>query len=160
MLWTFRPRLWDGPGAGAPAGGVSRWGDVSGVVGWEDGPPASRARRLRRICTREIKQQQINVFVCTSGRAHAPRCPLAPRHGGVFAPAKPQISNLYFLTCYTSRILLPFLCSKVLKYPWRTDFKDVFAAMESHLHWRIPCLSLERLCKTSLTFTAQEFQNL
>lgn len=58
MLWTFRPRLWDGPGAGATTGGpggVSLCGDVSGVVGWEDGPPANRARRLRRICTKEIK---------------------------------------------------------------------------------------------------------
>lgn len=99
MLWTFRPRLWDGPGAGAPAGGVSRWGDVSGVVGWEDGPPASRARRLRRICTREIKQRQINAFVCTSGRTHTPWCPLGPRYGGVFTPAKLQISSLYFLPC-------------------------------------------------------------
>lgn len=52
MLWTFRPRLWDGPGVGAAAGGpggVSLCGDVSGVLGWDDGPPASRARRLRRI---------------------------------------------------------------------------------------------------------------
>lgn len=64
MLWTFRPRLWDGPGVGAAAGGpggVSLCGDVSGVLGWDDGPPASRARRLRRICTK-TSDKQINSF--------------------------------------------------------------------------------------------------
>lgn len=80
MLWTFRPRLWDGPGVGATAGGpggVSLCGDVSGVVGWEDGPPANRARRLRRICTKEIKHKCTNSFAwahtCT------PHC-LPPLH--------------------------------------------------------------------------------
>ena len=38
MLWTLRPRLWEGPGADAAMGGpggFSLWGEVRGVVGWE-----------------------------------------------------------------------------------------------------------------------------
>lgn len=50
MLCTLRPRLCEGPGAGAVPGGVSLCGDVSGVLGWDEEPPASRARRRRRIC--------------------------------------------------------------------------------------------------------------
>lgn len=62
---VFRPREWDGAGGrgwgkspegpGSGPGGVSLWGEVrgvlKGVVGWEVGPPANRASRLRRICT-------------------------------------------------------------------------------------------------------------
>lgn len=52
MLWTLSPRPWEGAGAEAAMGGpggFSLCGEVSGVVGWEVCPPASRARRLRRI---------------------------------------------------------------------------------------------------------------
>lgn len=82
MLWTFRPRLWDGPGAGATTGGpggVSLCGDVSGVVGWEDGPPANRARRLRRICkgNKRTENKQFSLHVCMHRH---PLLPFDPPH--------------------------------------------------------------------------------
>lgn len=83
MLWTLRPRLWEGPGAGAAPGGpggVSLCGDVSGVVGWDEEPPASRARRLRRICRGENPSEHL----CLHGQSArtAPGCPPALPHGG------------------------------------------------------------------------------
>lgn len=95
MLWTLRPRLWDGPGVGAAAGGpggVSLCGDVSGVLGWDDGPPASRARRLRRICTKDIKQTE--KFICIHTHTLHSFPPLGLLNGTVSPPATLQIQKV------------------------------------------------------------------
>lgn len=137
MLWTLRPRLWEGPGAGAVPGGpggVSRCGDVRGVVGWDEEPPASRARRLRRICRGE--NPEWTPLLARPARLHssgaAPRPSLTAGTGSCKGK---DWSLTWSLLSGAGLAALPLFCVTALRYPACSNFKYVFAALENHLPW-------------------------
>lgn len=103
MLCTLRPRLWEGPGADAAIGGpggFSLWGEVSGVVGWEVCPPASRARRLLRISS--ALSSSIAFLLMVKGVTERSFCSLRPGReesgrclSGCLVPRMGEVSELH-----------------------------------------------------------------